>query len=209
MTDRTTLYDILEISPSAGQEEVRSAFRRLARERHPDLMSPSLRKDAETEFQKITEAYNTLIDPERRARYDKSIESIGRGTPVNPKDVAKALLAKAAETQRSGDMPRAAEYYQQSLAHDSQNPRAHHLYGLLLAHHAGRLADGLRHLEQAIRLDGMNVKVLLDASKLFAKARMFARSRRLAETAAELSYGDPAVEVWMQQLKSLTDQEMQ
>lgn len=207
MAGSKTLYEILEISPNVGQDEVRAAFRRLARERHPDLLKPALRKDAELEFQKITEAYNTLIDPEKRARYDKSIDSANREAPLNPKDVARALLAKAAEAQRAGEMSRAADYFQQSLAHDSQNPRAHHFYGLFLAQHAGRLADGLRHLEQALRLDGMNVRILLDASKLFAKARMFARAQRLAQTAAELSPGDPGVESWKVQLDSLTQQE--
>jgi len=206
MAGDKTFYEILQISPSAGQDEVRAAFRRLARERHPDLLSRDLRRGAEAEFQKITEAYNTLIDPDKRARYDKNLESADREI-LNPKDLARALLAKAAECQRAGDSNRAADFYRQSLAHDSNNPRTHHLFGLFLAQNLGRLADGLRHIEQSIRLDGMNVRVILDASKLFAKARMLARAQRLAQTAAELSPGDPAVENWMLQLKDLAQRE--
>lgn len=208
MTGNKTFYDILGISPSAETQEIRAAFRRLAIERHPDRFRSDLRKAAEADFQEITEAYNVLMDPGQRSRYDQTLGSGSREVPTNPKEVARALLAKGAELLRSGDVGRASEYMQQALAHDPQNPKAHHLYGLLLAQHTPRLADGLRHLDQAVRLDSMNVRVLLDASRQFAKAKMFTKAQRLAQNASELSPGDPAVENWILQLTGITQQEM-
>jgi curved DNA-binding protein CbpA len=71
-------YAILGITRSATDAEIRKAFRRLARESHPDVN----REDgqAEARFKKITRAYATLSDPARRRRYDvRSSDSLGGG----------------------------------------------------------------------------------------------------------------------------------
>ena len=60
-------YDILGVSRSASQDEIQSAYRRLARTYHPDV-----NKDpgAEERFKDISEAYDVLSDPDQRRRYD-------------------------------------------------------------------------------------------------------------------------------------------
>lgn len=64
------LYSILGIKPTASAAEIKRAYRRLARRYHPDI-NPGDRA-AELRFRQIAEAYETLIDPERRRRYDES-----------------------------------------------------------------------------------------------------------------------------------------
>jgi curved DNA-binding protein len=61
-------YEVLGVSRDATQEEIRRAYRRLARENHPDV-----NKDpgAEQRFKDISEAYDALGDPEKRAAYDR------------------------------------------------------------------------------------------------------------------------------------------
>ena len=61
------LYAILGVARDASPEEIRSAYRRLARELHPDVNGDP---EAERRFKEITAAYETLSDPDRRARYD-------------------------------------------------------------------------------------------------------------------------------------------
>lgn len=61
-------YEILGIEPGAGDEEIRNAFRRLARMYHPDKTGNN--QEAENRFKEINEAYEVLSDPERRNRYD-------------------------------------------------------------------------------------------------------------------------------------------
>ncbi len=200
MAGQRTYYEILGLDPQASAGDVRAAFRRLARERHPDRFEPADRAVAEREFQAFTEAYNILSDPERRARYDQGLTSLTRSNPTNPRDVARALVAKAVGLMKLGEHAQAGELLAQAVAHDQQNARARHLYGLFLAQHGGRLDEGLRHLDQATKLDPVNIRILLDASRLFAMARMFARAMRYAQAAAELSPGDPAVELWVRQL---------
>ncbi len=62
-------YQILEVDRSASQEEIKRAYRRLAREHHPDANPGNAA--AEAKFKKVAEAYEALGDPERRARYDR------------------------------------------------------------------------------------------------------------------------------------------
>jgi len=61
-------YEILGIGRSASDDEIKAAFRRLARQYHPDV---NKEPDAEEKFKEINEAYGVLSDAEKRARYDR------------------------------------------------------------------------------------------------------------------------------------------
>jgi molecular chaperone DnaJ len=67
MTNRD-YYEILGLPRDASQEDIKAAFRKLARQYHPDVSSEP---NAEEKFKEINEAYGILSDPEKRARYDK------------------------------------------------------------------------------------------------------------------------------------------
>ena len=65
---KTDYYDTLGVKKSASEDEVRKAYRRLARKYHPDV---SKEKDAEERFKSINEAYEVLRDQKKRAAYDQ------------------------------------------------------------------------------------------------------------------------------------------
>ena len=61
-------YKTLNVPRSASADEIKKAYRRLARKYHPDV---SKEKDAEAKFKQVQEAYEVLKDPEKRAAYDQ------------------------------------------------------------------------------------------------------------------------------------------
>lgn len=76
MTDRD-YYEVLGVGRSASNEEIKKAFRRLAREYHPDVNNSP---DSEERFKEINEAYAVLSDTEKRAAYDRFGHAGVRGT---------------------------------------------------------------------------------------------------------------------------------
>ena len=62
-------YEVLGVARDAGETDVKKAFRRLARELHPDVNTHD--PEAEEKFKEAAEAYEILADPERRATYDR------------------------------------------------------------------------------------------------------------------------------------------
>jgi len=63
-------YETLGVEKTASAEEIRRAYRKLARENHPDV-NPDNKAEAEAKFKEIGEAYSVLSDDDKRARYDR------------------------------------------------------------------------------------------------------------------------------------------
>ena len=63
-------YEVLGVSKGASADEIKKAYRSLAKKYHPDL-HPDNREEAEAKFKEISEAYEVLSDPDKRSRYDQ------------------------------------------------------------------------------------------------------------------------------------------
>ncbi len=74
-------YEVMGLARDASQDDIKRAYRRLARKYHPDV---SKEKDAELHFKEVGEAYEVLKDPEKRAAYDRLGSSYRDGQEFRP-----------------------------------------------------------------------------------------------------------------------------
>jgi curved DNA-binding protein len=73
-------YDVLGVPRDASADDIKRAYRKLARKNHPDV---SKEPDAEDRFKEISEAYEVLRDPEKRERYDRLGQNWKAGQDVS------------------------------------------------------------------------------------------------------------------------------
>jgi len=69
MAEKRDCYEILGISKSATDDEIKKAYRKMAKQCHPDVNPDD--KNAEERFKEVNEAYSILSDPEKKANYDR------------------------------------------------------------------------------------------------------------------------------------------
>jgi curved DNA-binding protein CbpA len=191
MPHQITLYDTLGVEPDASDEDIRLAFRKLTREQHPDRFAGGDRERAEQRFQTITEAFNVLSRPESREKYDleMSMRKPSAGAPskaMDPKELARRLAAKGAESIRGGRLPEAIDDLKLAIDHDDENSRAHYYYGYALSRINGREKEGLRHLERAIVLEPNNPTFKAEAAVICLTVGLSARAGRFASDALGL-----------------------
>src|SRR5215203_709378 len=79
MANGTDYYKVLGVDRKASQEDIKKAYRKLARKYHPDTNKEA---GAEDRFKQISEAYDTLSDPDKRKKYDRGGSLFGGG--ANP-----------------------------------------------------------------------------------------------------------------------------
>src|ERR671917_1804625 len=69
MADQINYYKVLGVSRNASRSEIRNAYRRLAKERHPDHAGGT-----EADFSRLQEAHAVLSDPNRRSQHDQELD---------------------------------------------------------------------------------------------------------------------------------------
>lgn len=70
MADKRDYYEVMGVPKNATDEEIKKAYRKLARQYHPDL-NPNNKEEAEQKFKELNEANEVLSDKDKRARYDQ------------------------------------------------------------------------------------------------------------------------------------------
>src|SRR3990167_3279362 len=88
MANNKDFYEILGVSQNASDAEIKSAYRKLALQWHPDKHKGDAKKEAEQKFKEVNQAYEVLRDPKKKSMYDQMGHSAftqnGSGGPGGP-----------------------------------------------------------------------------------------------------------------------------
>ena len=81
MASKRDYYEVLGVEKTATDDELKKAYRKLAKKYHPDA-NPDNKEEAEEKFKEVNEAYETLSDPQKRKMYRPQASASGGAFPV-------------------------------------------------------------------------------------------------------------------------------
>jgi DnaJ-class molecular chaperone len=138
-------YEVLGGARTASASEVRSAYAKLARERHPDRFSDKVEKArAEEFFKDLTAAFNTLNTDKNRREYD---ESLDRPAAAPPQEIAQNAYARGLQMLEARKFHEAVELLRTPAAMFPEEPRYQAALGKALAHNPHWVREGMQAIE--------------------------------------------------------------
>jgi DnaJ-class molecular chaperone len=191
-------YEILGVGQKASAAEIRQAYMRLAKERHPDRFpDPVERARAEAFFKELTAAYNTLGNDRGRAEYDTSLS---RPKDAPPAEIAKQAFAEAMQHFEKKDYHQAVELLRTAVHHVPDEARYHAALGMALAKNPHWVREAIQSAEKATQLAPKNAAFHVELAELLLSQGLKLRARHPAEAAARLAPNDPRVQELMAEL---------
>ena len=161
-------YEVLGISPSATNEEVRDAYRALARKYHPDNYVDSPLADmAEEKMKEINAAYDEIL----RQRAEEKTKSEETGKSYQRKNSCREKYSKIRQSINSGDYKSAEEQLNQIEQHE-RDAEWFFLKGCVLLH-SGYHFDAIRYINRACELDPDNDEYTTLRDNLRAQANTY------------------------------------
>jgi curved DNA-binding protein CbpA len=173
-------YAILDLPRTTTTEQIRSRFRALVRERHPDRFQGAAKEAAEKDFQAITEAFNTLSDSTRRRLHDAELarpeQNMERA--ADPGMVAKVFLQRGIKAYKLKNYLEAAENFDRATKAEPKNAQAWHHLAMACSQQQKFHDRALEAIQRAVALDKMNAVYLKMAGKLSLAAGMTAEAEQ-------------------------------
>ncbi|MBI3805139.1 MAG: DUF4388 domain-containing protein [Nitrospirae bacterium] len=168
-------YDVLKVASTAGREQIKRAYFRLAKEYHPDRHfeadMASVKKELESLFTRITQAYDTLLTEKKRRVYDADLASGKRSQePAAPSP--RDLFARGQAAFEKGDLRDASYFFQEAINKMPEriDKAVYYLrYGQVLARIPGKLRDAADVLKQGIMLDPTRAEFYLELGRVYSK----------------------------------------
>ena len=184
-------YQLLGVAPSSSPVDIRQAYARLARERHPDRFTdPAEKQRAQTAFQDITTAFNTLVNPRSRQEYDAARH---RPQPRTPEDIARDAFERAQPLLEGGPLEEAVTLLRTAVHHAPDQAAYHAALGKALARVPQAAREAVQALEKATQLAPRSASAFADLATVLARQGMKLRAQKAMETALRLAPRDARI----------------
>jgi DnaJ-class molecular chaperone len=187
-------YAILALPRNASEEQIRQRFRELARQRHPDRFQGEAKARAEHEFQEITQAFNVVVDPERRRVHDLELTRPEPGsTGADPRQLSRIYLQRGIKAYKDKNYFEAADSFDRATQADAGNAQAWHHLALACSQQPNWLDRAVTAIERACELSPMNASYQKLAGRIAVLAGQSERAEQHYRSALEWGEDDPAV----------------
>ena len=186
-------YEILGVPKTASTAEVRQAYARLARERHPDRFTdPAEKARAHEFFRDLTTAFNALSNEKSRREYDVDLQ---RPKTAVPEEIARHAFETGIARLKARDFHEAVQQLRVAVRHMPDEARYHAALSAALAHNPHWVRDAIEAIERAIQLAPQEPAFHLSLARLLDGQGLKLRARKAAEAALRLAPSDPGVVV--------------
>ena len=181
-------YQLLGISPQASAIEVRQAYARLAREKHPDrFRDEEQKKRAQSEFQDITTAFNALANPRSRQEYDQSRD---KPTPRTAEEIAIDAYDRSQAALEAGQVDEAVTLLRTAVHHAPGQLAYQLALGRTLARVPQAAREAVQVLERVAQLAPQNAAALAELATVLARQGLKLRAQKTLEAALRLAPRD-------------------
>src|SRR4029453_14745637 len=108
-------YQLLGVTPQASAGEIRQAYAKLAREKHPDRFTdPAAKQQAQRAFQDLTTAFNALTNPKSRQEYDQARD---KPVPRTAEEIATDAFERSGAALEAGDLDEGVKLLRTAVHH--------------------------------------------------------------------------------------------
>jgi curved DNA-binding protein CbpA len=181
-------YQLLGVSPQASVAEIRQAYARLAREKHPDrFRDEAEKKRAQSAFQDITTAFNALANPKSREEYDASRD---KPMPRTAEEIATDAYDRSQAALEAGQVDDAVTLLRTAVHHAPGQLAYQLALGRALARVPQAAREAVQVLERVAQLAPQNASALLELATVLARQGLKLRAQKTLEAALRLAPRD-------------------
>jgi DnaJ-class molecular chaperone len=184
---------MLNCTPNSSNEEIKSNYKKLVKEFHPDRYlsanSDAIKSKLNMIFTFITKAYKTLSDPRMKAHYDKSLSSRNTnpetaGTQNNKGAIAHLRCTEGKKALADGRFDDAKELFGQAIYLDSTVPEYYFHLGLVLEKQ-NQYQEAAKILNKAVMLAPLNADYLAELGHVFLALGFLLRAKSTFQKAIQ------------------------
>lgn len=171
--ERQNFYEVLGVAPTAGREEIKKAYFRLAKEYHPDrhfeVEMGQVKKELESLFVRITQAYDTLLLEKKRKAYDAELAS-GKQSQKQSEPTHRDFFARGEAALEKGDLRDACYYFQTAIDKmpEKTDKAIYYLrYGKTMARIPGKLREAAEILKKGVALNPNETEFYIELGMIY------------------------------------------